>query len=207
MPSRFILSFLKICTSILFYLLVFFTLIFVVTSILNIAGNYQAKNLTRKTFSYEVLAIDKKNTEIPSTVSADNLVSYRPIQNHYTLQVEPNSPIGYYAFLSKLIFLVLGIGVLWNFKKIFKETNLDHPFKVSIITRLNILAALFIISDILKFIDYLLFNGFLHQSVASPRFQLLTDVGNGIITGLIIFIISVIYQRGIALQEETALTV
>jgi hypothetical protein len=178
-----------------------------VTSILNISGNKQAKKLTKKSFSYEVLAIDSKNPEPPSTLSADSLVSYRPIQNHYTVQVEPNSAIGYYAFLTKLIFLALGIGVLWNFKKIFKETNLDHPFKVSITKRLKILAALFIISDVLKFIDYLLFNSFLHQSIASPRFQLLTNVGDGIITGLIIFVISIIYQRGIALQEETALTV
>ena len=207
MPSRFILSFLRVCTSILFYLLIFFTVIFIVTSILNISGSDQAKKLTRKTFSYEVLKIDSKNQEIPYALSADSLISYRPIQNHYNVQVEPNSTIGYYAFLSKLIFLALGIGVLWNFRKIFKETNLDHPFRVSITRRLKILAALFIISDILRFIDYLLFNSFLHQSVASPRFQLLTDVGSGIVIGLIIFVIAVIFQKGIALQEETALTV
>lgn len=207
MPSRFILSFLRVCTSILFYLLIFFTLIFVVTSILNISGNNQAKKLTRKTFSYEVLGTDSKNQEAPIVISSDSLVSIRPIQNHYTVQVEPNSVIGYYAFLSKLIFFALGIAVLWNFKKIFKETNLDHPFRPGITRRLKILAALFIISDVLKFIDYLLFNSFLKQSIASPRFQLLTDVGNGIITGLIIFVIAVIFQRGIALQEETSLTV
>ena len=207
MPSRFILSFLRVCTSILFYLLIFFTLIFVVTSILNISGNNQAKKLTRKTFSYEVLGNDSKKQEAPAIISSDSLVSIRPIENHYTVQVEPNSAIGYYAFLSKLIFLALGIGVLWNFRKIFKEINLDHPFKPGITRRLKILAALFIISDVLKFIDYLLFNSFLRQSISSPRFQLLTDVGNGIITGLIIFVIAVIFQRGLALQEETALTV
>ena len=207
MPSKFILSFLRVSVSILFYLLLIITLIFTVTSILNISGNSQAKKLTHKTFSYEVVAIDSKKTEIPSTVSADSLVAYHPIQNHYTVEVEPNSVFGYYAFLSKLLFMALGIGVLWNFKKIFKETNLDHPFRTSITRRLKILAALFIISDVLNFLNYLVFNSLLHQSIASPRFQLLTDVGNGIITGLIIFVISIVYQRGTALQEETSLTV
>jgi len=188
-------------------MLILFTLFFVVISVLNISGNNQAKKLTRKNFSYEVLVIDPKNQEAPAVISSDSLVSIRPIQNHYTVQVEPNSSIGYYAFLSKLIFLTLGIGVLWIFKKIFKETNLAHPFKPGITRRLKILAALFIISDVLKFMDYLLFNSFLRQSLASPRFQLLTDVGDGIVTGLIIFVIAVIFQRGIALQEETALTV
>jgi DUF2975 family protein len=207
MPSKIILSFLRISVSILFYLLVIITLIFTVISILNISGNNQAKKLNRKTFSYEVVDIDSKKTETPYTVSADSLVAYHPIQNHYTIEVQPNSAFGYYAFLSRLLFMALGIGVLWNFKKIFKETNLDHPFRASIARRLKILAAIFIISDILNFINYLVFNNLLHQSISSPRFQLLTDVGNGIITGLIIFVISIIYQRGTAFQEETALTV
>ena len=207
MPSRIILHFLRISVTIMYYLLLIFTVGFMVVSILNIAGYDQAKKINRKTFSYEVLAFGSKNTQVPSTYSSDSVVRYQQVQNHYTVEVEPNSNFGYYAFITRLLFMILGIGVLWNFKKIFRETNFDHPFKVSITRRLRFLAALFIISDVLKIINYILFNSILHQSIATPRFQLLSDVGNGIITGLIIFIISVIYQRGTAFQDETALTV
>jgi hypothetical protein len=207
MPSKLILSMLRVSVSIMYYLLLIYSVVFVVASILSISGNNQGNQFVRRTFSYKVVAMGSKNTEPPSTYSSDNLVRYHPIQNHFTVEVEPNSVIGYYAFISHLIFILLGIGVLWIFKKILKETNLDHPFRSSITRGLKILAALFIISDILRFIDYLSFNSLLHQSVSSPRFQLLTDVGGDLITGLIIFVISIIYQRGTALQEETALTV
>jgi len=176
-------------------------------SILNISGYDQAKKLTSRTFSYEVMAFGLKNDDNHPLVSADSLVRYHPIQNHYTVEVEPNSAFGYFAFISKLFFLALGIGVLWNFKKIFRETNLNHPFRASIARRLKILAALFIINEVLKIIEYISFNSFLHHSVSAPHMQLLTTIGNGIIIGLIVYVISIIYQRGTALEEETSLTV
>ena len=175
-------------------------------SIMNISGNGTSNNITDKAFSYEVVSFGPK-TEIPATITSDSIVRYQPIQNHFKLDVQPNSVFGFYAFISNLLFLLLGIGILWNFKKIFKETNLDLPFRISIAKRLKILAALFIITDLLKIINYIAFNSLLNQSVTSPKFQLLTTIGDGIITGLIIFVISIIYQRGTSFQEETSLTV
>ena len=101
----------------------------------------------------------------------------------------------------------MGIAVLWNFNKIFSETNLDDPFKYSIPKRLKILAALFIGADLLKLADYFLFNSFIKQSIAMAHLKLITDTGSGIITGLIIWIIAIVYQKGVDLQEENALTV
>jgi hypothetical protein len=173
---------------------------------MHISGNSTANNITNKAFSYEVLGLGPK-TEITERFSTDSVVSYHAVQNHFKVQITPNSGFGYYAFISGLLFLLLGIAVLWNFKKIFKETNLDHPFKASITRRLKILATIFIVSDVLKILNYIIFNSLLHQSVSSPRFELLTDIGNGIITGLIIFVISIVYERGTTFQEETALTV
>jgi len=170
-------------------------------------GNGNTKKLTNFTYSYDAKIFRKGDNEVPFTYSADSTVRFHTLSDRFTLQIEPQSAIGYYALITKLIFLGLGIAVLWNFKKIFQETNLDHPFRYSIIRRLKILAALFIISDVVKLIDYFLFNSFLHQSIASPNLRLVTDTGNGIVTGLIIWIIAVVYQRGIALQEENALTV
>ena len=208
MPSKFILSFLRVSVTILFYLVIIVTVVFLIASLLNISGKSDhAKKLTNKTYTYEVKGFSKKSKDVPFTYSEDRLVRYQPVKEQYTLQIEPNSAIGYYTLIMKLIFMGLGISVLWNFMKIFRETRLDNPFKHSITKRLKILAALFIISDVLKFIDYLLFNSFLRQSIASPNFELITDVGDGIISGMIIWIIAVIFQRGIALQEENALTV
>lgn len=157
--------------------------------------------------TYEVLAFGTNKQEQPLIYSQDSVAHYQDLKDHYTLQVKPDSAMGYYCLIMQMIFLGLGISILWNFKRIFRDTKLNNPFRHTIVKRLSILAALFIISDILKLVDYFLFNNFLHQSITSPRFQLLTDTGNGIITGLIILVIATIYQRGVALQEENALTV
>jgi hypothetical protein len=208
MPSNFILSFLRKSVTVLLYLLISFTLIFFIISVLNIAGtSNQATKLTGKTYSYEVMGFGAKSKDTEFIYSADSLVRYRGVKDHYTLQIEPNSLMGYYALIMRLMFLGLGIGVLWNFKKIFKETRLDTPFKHSAVKRLKILAALFIVSDVLKLTDYLLFNSFVAHSISSPQFELLTTIGDGLITGIIIWIIAVVYQRSLYLQEENALTI
>ena len=209
MGTKLIFRFLKVAVNILFYFLVVIALVILVTSVITIAtGNGKAPDgLTNNTFTYQVMAFGSKNNQQAFTYSADSLMRYYGVKDRYTLQVAPNSAMGYYALITKLIFLSLGIWVLWNFKKIFQETNLDRPFRESIVRRLKILAALFIISDILQFINYFLFNSYLHQSIPSPHFKLVTEVGNGLITGFIIWIIAVVYERGAALQEENALTV
>ena len=206
MPTKFILSFFRVSVTILFYLLIAFTLFILVASLVSItSGNNQ--KLTNFTYSYEAMIFRKGNQELPFTYAADSTVRYHPLPNRYQLQVEPRSAIGYYAFISKLIFLGLGIAVLWHFKKIFQQTDLSHPFSYSIIRRLKILAALFIIADVLGLINYFMFNNYLNQAIAAPHMQLVTKFGDDLITGCIIWIIAVVYERGIVLQEENALTV
>lgn len=209
MGTKLIFRFLKVAVNILFYFLVVVALVILITSVITMAtsNGKEPDKLANNTFTYQVMAFGTKNNRSGFIYSTDSLVRYYGLKDRYTLQVAPNSAIGYYALISKLIFLGLGIAVLWNFKRIFKETNLDRPFKDSIVRRLKILAALFIIADILQLINYFLFNGFLHQYIASPDLKLVTDMGNDFIIGLIIWIIAVVYERGAALQEENALTV
>lgn len=206
MGTKLIFSFLKVSVSILFYLLIAFTVVILLASLWHMASG-DTEKLTNFTYSYDAKIFRHGDKELPFTYSADSTVRYHQTPDRYMLQLEPNSSIGYYALISKLIFLCLGIAILWNFKKIFQGTNLNRPFQDSIVRRLKLLAALFIISDILKLMNYFLFNSFLHQSITTPKFQLLTDVGSDLITGLIIWIIAVVYERGAALQEENALTV
>jgi len=56
-------------------------------------------------------------------------------------------------------------------------------------------------------IHYFIINALIHQSLESPTLQLLTDFGDGIITGLIILVIAMVYQRGVEIEEENNLTV
>jgi hypothetical protein len=207
MKSKYILSFLRISVSILFYILLVFSVLFLIASIASVAGNDKATDMTKKSYSYKVKAFGLQNTEEPYTYSQDSIIKYQRVADEYAVVIVPRSTIGYYAMIMKLLYMALGLGILWNFKKIFKETNFKQPFKSIIIKRLKLLAALFIISDLVKLLDYFIFNSYLHHSLASPKFQLLTDVGNGFITGLVILIIAVIYERGKELEEENALTV
>jgi hypothetical protein len=207
MKSKYILSFLRVAVTILFYLLLFFSVFFLAASIVSLAGNNKGMEMTKKSYTYKVKAFGLGNASDSLTYSKDSIVKYQRVADEFSLQVDPRSPMGYYSLLMKLIYMGLGLGILWNFKKVFKETNFNQPFKSSIIRKLKILAALFIISDISRLVDYFLFNSYLHHSIASPKFQLLTDVGNGFITGMVILIIAVIYERGKELEEENALTV
>ncbi|HTN08073.1 DUF2975 domain-containing protein [Agriterribacter sp.] len=207
MKPKFVLSFLSVATRILMWVLIVFTGFLLCVSILNIVESGKGKRLNSKNYTYEMTAFGEGRAEQPYIYTADSLVRYRNMANKYTVEIEPNSPIGYYSIFMKLIFMGLGIAVLWNFKKIFSETNLDDPFKYSITKRLKVLAALFIVADLLKLTDYFLFNSFLRRSVTTPHLGLITDTGSGIITGLIIWIIAIVYQKGIVLQEENALTV
>jgi hypothetical protein len=207
MKSKYILSFLRVSVSVLFFILLFFSVFFLGASIVAIMGNNRGMEMTNKSYTYKVKAFGLKNEAEPITYSQDSIIQYHRVADEYAVQVDPKSSMGYYSLLMKLVYMGLGLAVLWNFKKIFKETNLRSPFKNSIIRRLKTLAILFIVSDLIKLADYFLFNSYLHQSIASPKFQLLTDVGNGFITGLVILIIAVIYERGKELEEENALTV
>ena len=207
MKTKYILSFLRFSVSVLFYILLVFSVLFLVASIASVAGNEKAGEMTKKSYSYRVKAFGLQNTSEAFTYSPDSIVKYQRVADEFSVVIAPRSAMGYYAMIMKLIFMAIGLGILWNFKKIFKETNLRHPFKNSIIRRLKTLAALFIVSDLVNLLDYFLFNSYLHHSITSPKFQLLTDAGNGFITGLVILIIAVIYERGKELDEENALTV
>ena len=207
MKSTFILSFLRVAVTVLFFILLFFTLFFLGASIVSLAGNQNGMELTKRSYTYKVKAFGVDDAAEASTYSQDSIVTYKRVADEYSVQVNPISSIGYFSLVMKLVFMGLGLGVLWNFKKIFTETNIRSPFKGQIIKRLKILAALFIISDLVNLLNYFVFNSFLHQSIASPRFQLLTDVGNGFIIGMIILVIAVVYERGKELEEENALTI
>lgn len=208
MPTKFILSFLRVAVTILFYFMILVAVVILINSVSKIAfNNGPVTEFTGSQYDYKIKTINKDDVPQTFTYATDSIVRYKSVTDQFTLQIKYGSAMSYYVLIMKMIYLSLGTGVLWNFKKIFQETKLENPFQYRIIRRLKVLAVLFIVSDVLKLLDYFLFNSLLRQAIASPKFQLISDTGNDIITGLIIWIIAVIYQRGIALQEENALTV
>lgn len=205
MSPKSIIAFLRISVTVLLYLMVFFTVIFLAVSLLNLSGNNFV--MPGKAYSFDVMAFGIKNPDPGFTYSSDSVVGYQQIHNRYTLLIRPGSLAGYYSLLSRLLLMSLAVAILLNFKKIFSELNLNNPFMETVFRRLKIVAFLFVISDVLELINYFVLNSLITQSIKTPDFELITTTGNGIITGLIIWIFAVIYQRGIALQEENALTV
>lgn len=158
-------------------------------------------------YQQKVMGFGLISKELSFTYSADSLARYQRLRNHYIVEIRPNSGIGVFNLIINLIFIGLGICILWNFRKMFLETDLNNPFTPIVVQRLRTLALLFIIYDVFNMIEYLLFNRLLNRSVSLPHFELITTVGSGILTGMVIWILAVIFQRGISLQEEIALTV
>lgn len=205
MKPPFIFSFLRIATGFLFYSLILITLVVIGKAILTFTGN--ASVTGKSPFTYEAVAVGLKAPKVLPTYSSDKLIRYTAVSDRYRLEVEPHSALGYYAFFSTLLKLMTGITILWLFRRIFAEANLVEPFKQSIFKRLRLLAILFAASDIVGFIHYFLVNHLVERGLSTPEFELVSEAGNGIITGLIIYAIAIIYRQGLSIQQENALTV
>ena len=122
MTTRFILSFLKIAATILFYFLALFTLLIIVSAITkNSREKYAADKISNNPYSFEVKGFGDGNKEQPIIYSNDSIVRYNTLNDHYIIEVSPGTKIGYYGLFMKLIYLCLGLVVLWNFRKIFKN--------------------------------------------------------------------------------------
>ena len=203
MNTKLILSFLRIATSFLFYFLI--VVIFFV--------------LAKDTFSLfskdsEYVRIDDntyfKDLKASKSIdyySSDKKLEYQNVTDLYTINADAHSTLNYYYMLATLIFLSFGLLLMWNFKRLFEGINMQQPFKADLIKRLKLLALIFVLSDLLGLIHYFIINALIHQSLESPTLQLLTDFGDGIITGLIILVIAMVYQRGVEIEEENNLTV
>jgi hypothetical protein len=212
MSSAFILKLLRTLVTIFFYLNLLFIILFLVGALSALFQNDNEKALfSSKVFSYDAKQFglgDIKDQQVFS-YSKDSIVRYKQVSDHFKLEVVPRSTIGYYTIFGQLILMSVSLAILWGFMQLFKQVKLLNPFSTTSVTWLKRLALLFVISDILNLINYFIVSAMLstHFSYVRVHFELITNVGSGIITGLIIWIIAVIFQRGIELQEENALTV
>ena len=208
MKSKWVISTLKLLFSIGFYLMAVVTICFLVGSVINMIEKDKPApvNITGG-LTYEVLAFDKSKTLPHITYSPDSSFQYQPSPGKFQLEATRGTALGYYTVFYKFIQLLFATVILWIFRRIFKEIKPDNPFKLNLVKYLKTLAALFITSDLIRIPHYIIFNRFVHRSLPAPRFELLIEIGNGIIIGLIVWVVAIIYQRGVVLQTENDLTV
>jgi len=211
MKPKFIVSVLYYFFTAGFLFLCFFGTVFLVLSIVNLQdkskSGFESHNLD---LANDISIYNQGNTNVKYSYSGDSTIRYIPEIKEYTVVVKPNTPLAYYHFIFKLIVLCFAISLTWFSLKFFHEIKLDKPFNIRFIKYLKIIALLLISMDILKFVNNMIFNQFIHRSDINPHFQfppINVGISNGILLGMVIWIIAIIFQRGLELQTENELTV
>ncbi|SFW77727.1 DUF2975 domain-containing protein [Chitinophaga sancti] len=209
MKPKNIIAIFKVLTTIGFYFLLCWTIVFSFFSIVNITANNPLNHSAFTSNNYKVMAFGVNKAKSLSEVvfSADKQLRYQLVENEYNVQITPSTPFGYYTMFMTLIHFLMGIFTLWTFRKILKELQLDAPFNGKIVRRLKNVAAVFVIADIVNVINNIIFNQYLHQQVPALAFKLESEVGSGFVIGAITWVVAVIYQRGVELQTYNDLTV
>lgn len=210
MKPKFIVSFLYYFIGMCFVVLTIATVLFLVTSIINTHDKDKSGfDIEGLDAAFPVSIYQQVSEKVDYSFASDSTIRYSPVIKEYTVQVKPSSPLACYFFIFKIILLSLSIILSWFSLKILKEIKLGNPFNLQSVKYLKIIAVIFISSDILKFINNLVFNQFIHKSELQHGFQFPNSfsISDGILLGLVIWIIAVIFQRGVELQNENDLTV
>ena len=207
MSSRKILNALRIITNFGFYALILLTVYFVIVSVLNIfSGNKTPGDKRGGELKFDMMAFDSGKPPSNYTLTPDGSISYQQ-KNQFNMEASPRSSIGYSTFFFHFLQMLFGLAILYILRKLFRQLRAGDIFKEEAIRLLKVLAGVFIVSDLVKVVEYIVVNALVRRSIRSPHFELFTTIGNGIFTGMIILVIAFVYQRGLALQEENALTV
>jgi hypothetical protein len=210
MKPKFIVSFLFYLTGISFVVLTFGTVFFMVsTIIINIHDKSKSGFAIEEMDTGDNISIYGIGSKVDFSYASDSTIRYYPKIDEYRVQVKANTHLAYYFFLFRLILLSVVITGSWFFLKILNEIKQGNPFNLRSIKYLKIIALVFITRDILEFINNLIFNQFIHASGIQSRFELPTTltISNGILLGMSIWILAIIFQRGVELQTENDLTV
>jgi len=211
MKPKFIVSFLFYFFSFGFILSILIGAVFLVFSIVNLQdkskSGFESYHLD---LASDISIYNQGNTNVKYSYSGDSTIRYIPVMKEFNVEVKPHTPLAYYHVFFKLIVLCFAISLTWFSLKFFKEIKLEKPFNLRFIKYLKIMALIFISLDVLKFINNLIFNQLIHRSDLNPHFQfppINIGISNGILLGMSIWILAIIFQRGVELQNENDLTV
>ena len=211
MKPKFIVSVLFYFFSFGFILSILLGAFFLVMSIINLndknKSDFEPQYLH---FENYISIYESGIPHVDYSYSRDSTIRYMPVMKEFNVEVKPNTPLAYYDVFFKLIYICFAITITWFSLKFFHEIKLDKPFNFRFIKYLKIIALLLISLDILKFVNSLIFNQFIHRSDLNPHFQFPDHYyvfSPGIIIGMSIWILAIIFQRGVELQNENDLTV
>ncbi|SHL23828.1 Protein of unknown function [Chitinophaga jiangningensis] len=167
-------------------------------------GNTNSRYLTAT--SYEMQAFGLKEQPV-KLYSADSSISYAQLNDHYKVTLEKNKTRNALPMLLSIFRLLTALAIMWIFLRILKELDLSRPFHPRIVRYAKIAAALFIFTDVLNLVEYNVVNSIVHKAVPVPYLSYLKEIGSSTITGVITFLLAVVYQRGVQLQSDQDLTI
>jgi hypothetical protein len=205
---KLILTIFKWGAAILCCFLILITLVLVVRFGVALADNGQQ--------SYISLNNDNMRHEFKNTVkteaerfiySPDKITRYKLAKPTYTVDIKPNSGIGYYYMLSTLFFVAMGALILRMFWQIFAKISLDAPFNARVVRLLYTAAYLYIVSEVLGWFHYYILGKLINNSMQIEGLHPVDEMGTALLTGLLMLIIAVVYKRGLEIYEENSLTV
>lgn len=207
MKPPFVFRFLKASINMLYYFMIGVCILFVVAVMIKtVMPDKSFRKLGFTTDKFNVVSFGH-HQESSLIYSTDSTIRYQKPENKFVVQIKMNSGTGLYVLAVQFFSLILAVIILGVFRKIFKEMDLGNPFNYTLIKRLRRLALFFIIIDILKFINYFIFNFLLYTHLPDQHFALSVNIGTAIVIGAIIWLISIIFQRGLELQQEQDLTI
>ncbi|PUZ22737.1 hypothetical protein DCC81_20105 [Chitinophaga parva] len=129
---------------------------------------------------------------------------------HYRLSAFYFSPLGMLILLFSCAKGMAVIYGLWLLRQVFRKVSEDEPFPGQVGRRIRNIALVFIGVDVLKIVYYALFQHFCNGMFPAGRgirVSLEIEVGSGIIMGLLLLCLAVLFRRGEEIYSEQQLTV
>ena len=193
---------------VLFYLFMLLVGIVVCVSALRyFKGGNDLSDITKHpALSFEVMNFAKDS--IPSYHYAPGrLAALQAIPHKYLLHVPYHSALGYFHAFTALAYAASGFLIIWLLRRIFRSITLEAPFTLTAARLIRNIAVVLIATDLLKGIEYIIFNVLAKEYFKDADIELLTSTGGGIWLGLIILALSIVYRRGVEIYSENQLTI
>ncbi|GAA3950137.1 hypothetical protein GCM10022209_54140 [Chitinophaga oryziterrae] len=94
---------------------------------------------------------------------------------------------------------------MWELRSIFRSISIKEPFAASNARRIRNIGLLLIGVDIVKIINYIIFDFMANKYFSGA--ELLIQIGNGIWVGSLLLALSVVYRRGVEIYSDNQLTI
>ena len=168
----------------------------------NLAGTLHQDPLSFDVMSFGPLS---PSPQLPYKYSEGKLAALRQPPDHYQLLVGHRSPIGYYDYIISLLLTAAVLYGIWELRSIFRSISIKEPFTASNASRIRNIGLLLIGADIVKLINYAIFDLMAHKYFSGT--ELLIQIGNGIWIGSLLLALSVVYRRGVEIYSDNQLTI